>query len=57
MSTTHANFASARTVQATVTGVAAIGGFAAAGAETAFIAAVTGFFAVKSVESLQRALC
>lgn len=57
MSTTHADFASARTVQAAVIGVAAVGGFAAAGAEAAFIAAVTGFFAVKSVESLQRALC
>jgi hypothetical protein len=56
MSTTTPHFASVRTVQAAVTAAAAGLGFATGGAESAFIGAVVGFFAVKSVESLQRSL-
>ncbi|MXR21156.1 hypothetical protein [Halobacterium bonnevillei] len=56
MSATHEHLASARTVQAAVVAAATAVGFAVAGAESAFIAAVVGFFGVKSVESLQRAL-
>ncbi|MFB6269161.1 MAG: hypothetical protein ABEH83_04400 [Halobacterium sp.] len=56
MSTTTADAASSRTVQAAVVAVAAALGFSAGGTQAAFIAAVVGFFAVKSAESLQRAL-
>lgn len=55
MSYTTIRLGAGRAMQVAVVVVATAVGFATGGPEAAFIAAVVGFFAAKSVESLQRA--